>query len=62
VAVDNGDKATAFVGPAYSYYEFASPERLTDEEWRERLRKGRAPARPAWTQDFAGPRAERELR
>ena len=37
-------------GGVYSYYEFPWPttDRLTDERWREMLRAGDAPARPAW--------------
>ena len=42
----------------YSYYEFPWPttDRLTDERWREMLRSGDAPARPAW-QDTLFPAA-----
>ncbi len=38
------------VGGVYSYYEFPwpTPERLSDERWREMLATGEAPARPAW--------------
>ncbi len=37
-------------GGVYSYYEFPWPttDRLTDERWREMLRAGDVPARPAW--------------
>ena len=37
-------------GGVYSYYEFGWPttDRLTDERWREMLRAGDIPARPAW--------------
>jgi hypothetical protein len=37
-------------GGVYSYYEFPWPtnDRLTDERWREMLREGEAPERPAW--------------
>ncbi len=37
-------------GGVYSYYEFPWPtaDRLTDESWREMLRAGDAPERPAW--------------
>ncbi len=38
-------------GGVYSFYEFPRPTsegRLTDEQWWEMLRKGQAPARPAW--------------
>ena len=46
-------------GGVYSYYEFwqsADEGRLTDEEWRQMLADGEAPARPAWQSVlFAGP-------
>jgi len=37
-------------GGVYSYYEFPwpTPERLNDEQWRQMLRDGEAPDRPAW--------------
>ena len=37
-------------GGVYSYYEFPwpTPDRLTDERWREMLRADDAPERPAW--------------
>jgi hypothetical protein len=54
VAVDNKDDRAAYVGPVYSYYEFSSRQRLTDEAWRARILKGNMPARPAWTKMFQG--------
>ena len=41
-------------GGVYSFYEFRQPaaERLTDEEWRQRLDDGDIPGRPAWQQAF----------
>ena len=41
-------------GGVYSFYEFRQPaaERLTDEEWRQRLDDGDIPERPAWQQAF----------
>jgi hypothetical protein len=41
-------------GPVLSYYEFKQPmaERLTDEVWKDWLRQGRVPRRPAWTRRF----------
>ncbi|MFC1960610.1 DUF3160 domain-containing protein [Chloroflexota bacterium] len=37
-------------GAVYSTYEFTQPidERLTDDEWREMVAAGEAPARPTW--------------
>jgi len=41
-------------GPVFSYYEFKQPmaDRLTDEAWRAMLEEGKAPDRPAWTEEF----------
>ncbi len=63
VAVDNGPHRTAYVGPAYSYYEFKSPggKRLTDEEWQDRLASGELPPKPAFTAPFQGPALARDL-
>ena len=41
-------------GAAFSYYEFVSPARLTDEEWKAQLVR-QAPARPSWLQEFIVP-------
>lgn len=42
------------MGAVYSYYEFTVPssERMTDEQWQEKLKAGQAPARPSWTDSF----------
>ena len=39
-------------GAIFSYYEFESGSRLTDEEWQNMLKGGKAPAQPAWTNSF----------
>jgi hypothetical protein len=41
-------------GPVFSYYEFKQPmaDRLTDEAWRAMLEEGKAPDRPAWTEEY----------
>ena len=44
-------------GAAFSYYEFVSPARLTDEEWKVQLVR-QAPARPSWLQEFIVPSKE----
>ena len=49
----NGTTVVA-VGPVFSYYEFPSRTRLTDEEWQARLVKG-APPRPTWLNDIVVP-------
>jgi HEAT repeat protein len=42
------------VGGVLSYYQFASrlPERLTDEQWKNRASAGSLPSLPAWTGSF----------
>lgn len=44
----------AGAGPSFSYYEFRHPmdDRLTDEAWREILKKGDAPSQPPWTDSY----------
>jgi len=61
VAVDNGPHRAVYVGPSYSYYEFTSSTRLTDEQWRAKLDDGSIPAPPAFTSAFAIPGSKREL-
>jgi hypothetical protein len=46
-------------GGVYSYYEFASKDRLTDEAWRAQVKAGAAPAQPALTSGFSVPQAAR---
>ncbi|MBG8555427.1 DUF3160 domain-containing protein [Hymenobacter guriensis] len=41
-------------GAAFSYYEFVSDTRLTDEEWKTQLKRT-APARPTWLQELIVP-------
>jgi hypothetical protein len=50
VVVEPG--APAHEGAVFSYHEFASPERLTDAAWRERLASPDAPALPAWEAEW----------
>lgn len=71
VAVGHADDLVAIVpidgklwlarGPVFSYYEFTVPmeERMTDEQWKDRLREGKAPARPFWISSFFVPKAAR---
>lgn len=42
------------VGAVYSYYEFTVPssDRMTDEQWQQKVEAGQAPARPTWTDSF----------
>ena len=41
-------------GAVFSYYEFVSPTRYTDEEWRAQLAKS-PPPRPTWLNDLIAP-------
>lgn len=71
VAVGHADDLIAVVpiegklflarGPAFSYYEFTVPmaERMTDEQWKARLREGKAPPRPFWVSSFFTPKPAR---
>ena len=52
-AIDNQDDRAAYVGPIYTFYEFESGERLTDEAWRAQIHKGKLPARPKWIRTLA---------
>ena len=54
VAVEIGGTWVLAQGAVFSYYEFTSPERLTDEEWRVKLAK-QPPPRPSWLQDLIVP-------
>ncbi len=48
-------KLQAAQGGVFSYYEFLQPrsDRLTDEQWRERLASAQPPALPPWAENFA---------
>jgi hypothetical protein len=63
VAVDNQNDRAVYVGPSYSYYEFAVPvsDRMTDEQWQARLSNGKAPPRPQWTDAFQMAATPRDL-
>jgi hypothetical protein len=39
-------------GAVFSYYEFISNERLTDERWQEMIKENKEPERPKWTDSF----------
>lgn len=53
-AIDNGGDKRVYVGPMYSYFEFAKPgaSRLTDEAWGQKIRTRDMPLRPEWTSAF----------
>jgi hypothetical protein len=42
-------------GGIFSYYEFPSRERLTDEAWREKVKDGETPDQPAFSSSFSVP-------
>ena len=52
---DGSLKLTVARGGVFSYYEFPSQERLTDEIWREMLVAGAAPEQPEFTGGFNVP-------
>jgi len=56
VAVDRGDRKTAYAGPILSHYEFETPfpRRMTDTEWKTQLTDG-PPPHPSWTRGFLVP-------
>jgi hypothetical protein len=60
-AIDSRGDRAAYVGPVYSYYEFTSKQRLTDEEWRSRIKAGNLPPRPEWVRAFQGKPEQRSL-
>jgi len=60
-AIDNRGDRAAYVGPVYSYYEFVSPKRLTDEEWRAQIRDEHLPPRPDWVRAFQARPVQRAM-
>ncbi len=55
LTVDTCEGGEAFVGPVYRYHEvdWKKIERLSDEDWKQMLKDGKAPPPPAWTGSFA---------
>jgi hypothetical protein len=59
VAVPIGGEIYLTRGAVFSYYEFESATRLTDEEWQKMIKDGKQPAQPDWTESFiSGPKKE----
>jgi hypothetical protein len=58
--VDTDEGQTMYVGPSFTYYKVIEnglpPVRLTDDEWKERLRGKARPMPPSWTASFRLPR------
>lgn len=52
VVVPIGGKLYLTRGAVFSYYEFVSDKRLTDEEWQVKLKEGKQPPRPEWVNSF----------
>ncbi|MBR2825606.1 MAG: sigma-70 family RNA polymerase sigma factor [Solobacterium sp.] len=54
VAVYFDDDIRFATGAVYSYYQFTQPisNRLTDEEWQDRVRANEVPNMPVWTSSF----------
>ena len=52
VVVPIGGRLYLTRGAVFSYYEFESGSRLTDEEWQTMLKNGGAPDQPSWTGAF----------
>jgi len=58
-AVPIGGEIYLTRGAVFSYYEFVSETRLTDEEWQKLIKDGKQPAQPEWTASFIrGPKEE----
>jgi hypothetical protein len=51
---DDAGNFQVAMGGVYSYYEFTSQERLTDESWRAMLNAGEEPDRPEWEEVLFG--------
>lgn len=47
-----GGKLYLTRGAVFSYYEFVSDKRLTDEEWQKSFDEGKRPAMPEWIDSF----------
>ncbi len=54
VVVPVGGKLYLTRGAIFSYYEYVSNQRLTDEEWQNMLKSNKQPAQPEWMKSFHG--------
>lgn len=52
VVVPIGDKLYLTRGAVFSYHEFISEERLTDEKWQQIINENKQPNMPQWTNSF----------
>jgi len=59
VVVPIGGKLYLARGAVFSYYEFISKNRLTDEEWQKMLKENKQPPQPEWMKNYMdGPKEE----
>jgi hypothetical protein len=58
VVVPIGGRLYLARGAVFSYYEFVSSKRLTDEEWQQMIKEGNQPERPEWTDNFTAEEKE----
>jgi len=61
VVVPIGDKLFLTRGAVFSYYEFMSDKRLTDEEWQKLHKDGKQPEQPEWTGSFMDDQPKTEV-
>lgn len=60
VAIDCEDgESRVYAGPTYTHYEFTSGagkfDRMTDEQWKQKVKTNDLPSQPEWTEDFFVP-------
>ncbi len=53
-AIDNDGDRALYAGPVMSYYEFTHPasDRLTDQQWAQKIWSANIPDRPSWLAPF----------
>jgi len=52
VVVPIGGKLYLTRGAVFSYYEFVSDRRLTDEQWQQLFKEGKEPSQPVWSNEY----------
>jgi hypothetical protein len=57
IAIDNGKDRVVYVGPTFSHYEFemSNAKRMSDSEWKKKLKEGEYPPRPEYTRGYLEP-------
>jgi hypothetical protein len=61
VVVPIGDKLYLTRGAVFSYFEFMSDKRLTDEEWQQMHKKAKLPEQQEWIKSFTDIDPKREV-